>query len=206
MTARTELMRPFRGVSAADRQRHRRQLLIDTGFDQFGTNGIANVSIAAICAQAQLTKRYFYESFATIDDLVNAVVEHAIEKLAARIVPEIAEGGWRNPRPTLTAAMNAIQEDPRLARLLVVETHSGALTRHRHEFINRAVDMWLAAEPDRTDDPDVLANRRLLAYAYAGAAGEVTIASLDGHLELSPDQVTEQLVLLFQRITGTATL
>ncbi|MBJ8344732.1 TetR/AcrR family transcriptional regulator [Antrihabitans sp. YC2-6] len=204
-TARTELIRPFRGVSANERQSRRRQLLIDTGVELFGTVGIASVTIRQVCDTSGLTKRYFYESFASLEHLIDAVLEQAVAILAGAVVPAIATSGWRDPRPVIEAGMNALQADPRLTRLLVVETHSGSLTRRRHELIDRAVEIWLTVDADHTEDPAELATRRLLAYAFAGAAGEVAMASVDGHLDLTPDEVTDQLVLLFTRITGAGT-
>ena len=57
------LPRPYRGVSATDRRDQRRQRLIDAGLQLFGTRGIAAVGIVDVCAEAGLTKRYFYENF-----------------------------------------------------------------------------------------------------------------------------------------------
>jgi AcrR family transcriptional regulator len=61
--------RPFRGVSASERQRNRRQRLVDAAFDLAGTHGAASLGVGDVCTAAGLTKRYFYESFGSIDDL-----------------------------------------------------------------------------------------------------------------------------------------
>lgn len=196
----SSLVRPFRGVSAAERQRIRRAALIAAGLELFGTRGIAGVTIGEVCDEARLNKRYFYESFDSIDDLVNAVVEQVISELTDGIVPVISHDGWRNPRPAISYMVNALMQDPRVTRLLVIETHSGALTHHRQQFVTLAVETWLTADADHTDDPEELAARRLLAYAFVGAAGEVVIAWLSGYLDLTPEQVIDRLVLLFERI------
>ncbi len=187
-------------MSAAERQRIRRTALLGAGLELFGTRGIAGVTIGEVCDEARLNKRYFYESFDSIGTLVNAVVEQVISDLTVGIVPVISHDGWRNPRPAISYMVNALTQDPRLTRLLVIETHSGALTHHRQQFVTLAVETWLTADADHTDNPEELAARRLLAYAFVGAAGEVVIAWLSGYLDLIPEKVVDHLVLLFERI------
>ena len=60
------LSRAYRGVSATDRRDQRRQRLIDAGLQLFGTRGIAAVGIVTSAPETGLTKRYFYENFASI--------------------------------------------------------------------------------------------------------------------------------------------
>ena len=94
--------RPYRGVSAADRRHQRREQLIEAGLQLFGTRGIAAVGIVDVCAEAGLTKRYFYENFASIDALAEAVFEHVTGNLVAVVAPAIEAGAGRDPRPALT--------------------------------------------------------------------------------------------------------
>src|SRR5947209_20090513 len=93
--------RPYGGVSADDRRAERRRRLLDAGLELFGTKGIAATTIADVCEQAGLTKRYFYESFATIDELAGAVFGDVTARLAERVAAAIAAGGGVDPRPAL---------------------------------------------------------------------------------------------------------
>src|SRR6202035_2219353 len=95
--------RPYRGVSATDRRQQRRQRLIDAGLQLFGTLGVAGVGIVDVCAEAGLTKRYFYENFASIDTLADAVFEYVTGNLVAAVAPAIEVGAGRDPRPALAA-------------------------------------------------------------------------------------------------------
>lgn len=192
--------RPYRGVSAAERQRDRRERLLAAGLELFGTQGIAATRVEDVCAAAGLTKRYFYESFGSLDELVLAVVEDVLADLTAKVVPAIAQGGWRNPQPALSVFVDALLADPRVVRLLVVETHHGALTRYRQDFIERAVDIWLAADPAADKNPVHLPSQRLLAHAYAGAVGEVAVAWGRGRIDLPAEEITAHLLRIFQRI------
>ena len=52
------------GTTLADRRADRRRRLLDVGLDLLGSRGSAAVSVRSVCRTAQLTDRYFYESFA----------------------------------------------------------------------------------------------------------------------------------------------
>jgi AcrR family transcriptional regulator len=197
--------RPYRGVSAIDRRDRRRQRLIDAGLELFGTRGIAAVGIVDVCAEAGLTKRYFYENFASIDNLAEAVFEHVTGNLVAAVAPAIAAGAGRDPRPALTVYARTILSDPRVVRLLAVESQAGPLRKYRDEFPTRAVELWFAfaADDDASPPPTEL---RLKAYGFIGAALQIGIAWLDGQLPLTMDEVIDQLVDLFYRISGIAPL
>jgi AcrR family transcriptional regulator len=197
------LSRPYRGVSATDRRDQRRQRLIDAGLQLFGTQGIAAIGIVDVCAEAGLTKRYFYENFASIDALADAVFEYVTGNLVAAVAPAIELGGGRDPRPALTVYTRALLSDPRVVRLLAVESQTGPLKKYRDGFPTRAVELWFAfaADDDALPPPQEM---RLKAYAFIGAAQQIGMAWLDGHLPLTIDEVIDQLVDMFYRISDIA--
>jgi AcrR family transcriptional regulator len=189
--------RPYGGVSAEDRRAERRRRLLDAGLDLFGTKGIAATTIADVCARAGLTKRYFYESFATIDELAGAVFGDVTARLVEQIAPAIASGAGVDPQPALTVYLRAVLGDPRLARLLGTESRTPALAERQAAFGSRAVNLWFATAPG-ADDPA----QRLRAHAFAGALAEVALAWAEGELDLSVDQVVDELVDVFHRMAA----
>ena len=193
--------RAYRGVPAEERRADRRVRLVAAGLDLFGTRGIAETRVDDVCAAAGLTKRYFYEHFDSLDELVQSVVEDVLGELTVRMVPVIAAHGSRHPEPVLTAFFEAVLADPRLVRLLVVETHVGSLATRRHEMIERAVDIWLAVDPMTGGRDDHLPVQRLLAHAMAGAAGEVALAWAAGRIDMPAEELTRHVVRIFKRIT-----
>ena len=199
----TAVPRPYRGVSATDRRDQRRQRLIDAGLQLFGTRGVAAVGIVDICAEAGLTKRYFYENFASIDALADSVFEYVTGNLVAAVAPAIELGAGRDPRPALTVYTRALLSDPRVVRLLAVESHSGPLRKYRDGFPTRAVELWFAfaTDDDALPPPQEM---RLKAYGFIGAAQQIGMAWLDGHLPLTIDEVVDQLVDMFYRISDIA--
>jgi AcrR family transcriptional regulator len=189
--------RPYGGVSADDRRAERRRRLLDAGLELFGTKGIAQTTIADVCVQAGLTKRYFYESFATIDELAGAVFGDVTARLAEQVAAAIVAGGGVDPRPALTVYLGAVLGDPRLARLLGAESRTPALAERQAAFGKHAVNLWFTSAPG-ADDPA----QRLRAHAFAGALDEVALAWTEGALDLTVDQVIDELVDLFHRLTA----
>ena len=190
--------RVYGGMSAAERRHQRRQRLVDAGLELFGTRGVAAVGIVDICAEAGLIKRYFYESFASIDELAVAVFEQVTDRLVEQVVPAIIAGGGKDPRPALTAYLHGALGDPRVARLVAVEGTTGALKAHGASFATRAVELWFSFSPP-VEGRDRLA-LTLRAYAFAGALSQVCLAWHDGVLDLTVDQVIDELVDVFHAL------
>jgi AcrR family transcriptional regulator len=193
--------RVYRGATPDQRRAERRARLVEAGLELFGTQGIAATRVDEVCAQAGLTKRYFYESFEGMEALVDAVMTKVLDDIAAEVVPAITEHGWVNPRPAIEAYLRPLLADPRLTRLMVVETSRGELAERREAMFDLAVDMWLQADPHADPRPEHLPVQRLLAHAMAGATGDVALAWVNGRLEMSADEVIDHVVRIFERIT-----
>jgi hypothetical protein len=109
----------------------------------------------------------------------------------------IAAGGGVDPRPALTVYLRAVLGDRRLARLLGAEARTPALAERQAAFGNRAVELWFATAPG-----PAYAWLRLRAYAFAGALDAVALAWSEDDLELTVDQVIDDVVELFHRMVA----
>ena len=193
------VVRPYRGVSATDRIALRRRQLLDAGLELFGTRGISNVGVGDVCAEAALTKRYFYESFQSIEELAEAVFEEIRANLISRVAPAIVAGGPGDIRPAVDAYVRAVTEDPRVLRLLAFETSAGPLAGHRDDFATNAVEAWFMLSGHQTENPD---RTRLRAYAFVGASTQIGLAWARGELSLSIDALVDELVDLFESLAA----
>jgi AcrR family transcriptional regulator len=193
---------PFKGVSAADRRRDRHRRLVAAAFAIAGSEGAGALGVGRVCLEAGLTKRYFYESFASLADLQSAVVDHAIATMSERVDPfrPTAPGG--PPRAWLEAFVGALVDDERLARVLLTETHGGALSPFRHQIIDVAV----AGMAPPGSDPQADLRARLVAYAQVGTLSELCLAWHQGHLDMERTTLVDALADLFVRIDGTGAL
>ncbi|MFE1082815.1 TetR/AcrR family transcriptional regulator [Brevibacterium sediminis] len=78
--------RPYAGASREVRESARREQIIAAGIELFGTQGYRAATVGAICESAGLNKRYFYESFATLEDLLVEVYERVVADLRAAVL------------------------------------------------------------------------------------------------------------------------
>jgi AcrR family transcriptional regulator len=189
------VVRPYRGVSAPDRIALRRRQLLDAGLELFGTRGISAAGVGDVCAEAGLTKRYFYESFQSIEELAEGVFDEIRANLMTRVAPAIVTGGPGDIRPAVDAYVRAVTEDPRVLRLLAFETSAGPLAGHRDDFATNAVEAWFTLSGHQAEDRD---RTRLRAYAFVGASTQIGLAWARGELSLSIETLIDELVELFE--------
>lgn len=68
-------MRTYGGRTAQQRREERRRTLLDVGRELWCEQGWAAVTMRGVCARAELSDRYFYESFADREALLVAIAE-----------------------------------------------------------------------------------------------------------------------------------
>jgi hypothetical protein len=101
------------------------------------------------------------------------------------------------PQAWLEAFVGALVDDKRLARILLAETHGGALSPFRHQIIDVAIAGM--APPD--SDPKADLRTRLVAYAQIGTLSELCLAWHRGHLVMERARLVDALADLFVRIS-----
>jgi len=187
---------PFKGVSADDRRSDRRNRLVVAAFEIAGTEGAGALGVGRVCLAAGLTKRYFYESFGSLAELQSAVVDHAIAVMSERVDPFRPTGPDGPPQAWLGAFVGALVDDECLARVLLAETHGGALSPFRHQIIEVAI----AGMAPPGSDPQADLRARLVAYAQIGTLTELCLAWHRGQLAMERAALVEVLADLFVRL------
>ena len=189
---------PFKGVSADDRRIDRRNRLVGAAFEIAGTEGAAALGMGSVCLAAGLTKRYFYESFASLSEFQSAVVDHADRGhvRACRSVPA------RRARRAATRLARGLRRRLGGRRepswVLLAETHGGPLSPFRHQIIDVAV----AGMAPPGSDPQADLRARLVAYAQVGTLSELCLAWHRGQLAIERATLVDVLADLFLRIDG----
>jgi AcrR family transcriptional regulator len=198
----------YGGVEASVRIAGRRAALIEAGLELLGTQGWPATTVRAVCAQANLTPRYFYESFKDLDSLLLAVFDGIAGDAAAEVLAAVTEApqdARAKAHAAIAAFVDFLTRDPRRARVLFIEA-MGAEALARRRFATVRMFAALVAQQARsfyrlTDDPDPLVE--LTALMLAGGLAESLLAWLDGTLELSREQLLEHCSDLFVA-TGAA--
>ncbi|MEU1208663.1 TetR family transcriptional regulator [Nocardia sp. NPDC005825] len=120
------MSRSYGGRSTDDRVADRRLRLIQAGTAIVGTEGVAALGMRAVCRAAGLSQKFFYESFADIDDLLHAVYVAALVRLEEAIRPAM---GARDLAGLFDAAARLMESDPRICRILLMEPVADARLR-----------------------------------------------------------------------------
>ncbi|MBT9609927.1 TetR/AcrR family transcriptional regulator [Aquabacterium sp.] len=183
--------RTYAGESLSERTARRRQQFLDAGLEVFGTSGYRTATVRQLCRQAGLTDRYFYESFASTEDLLVAVYEREFDHLQHVVLAALmGEAAQQDPTAPIEVALNALFEmasEPRVARVCWLEVLGvsarvdGVYTR----TIERFAALVVAFARQRFDAVDVdEAESRMLGIALIGAVSQpVTHWLLGGYRE-----------------------
>ncbi|GAA1857842.1 TetR family transcriptional regulator [Brevibacterium marinum] len=113
--------RPYAGASREERESARREELIAAGISLFGTQGYRAATVGSICAEAGLNKRYFYESFATLEDLLCEVYGRVVADLRASVLAGEGEDAATVLRGFMAGFLTWAQANPVQARVHLFE-------------------------------------------------------------------------------------
>jgi len=150
--------RRYGGASFEDRQADRRERLIAAAIEVFGRWGREGATVAAICAEAGLTARYFYESFPNRE----ALFLEAYRAVQAQLLTEMASAGGPDPvRAALTAFYAGLAAHPGLAKVFLLDPHG------------REPDMQAAGEPTARRLAEMFAPGVTAPLALAGMRGAI---------------------------------
>lgn len=119
----TTIAKRWTGRSLDARRAERREMLIAAAVRLYGTQGFHGTGVRAICREAGLTERYFYESFANGEELLLAAFEKVIQALLTQIVEADDPGkpAEHRVRRMLGAYYAALRAHPATARVFLVE-------------------------------------------------------------------------------------
>ncbi|WP_228805574.1 TetR/AcrR family transcriptional regulator [Nocardia higoensis] len=146
--------RMYAGQPVEDRQRQRRARFLESGLTVFSRDGYANSSVGAICKDAGLSSRQFYEEFTGRESLLLELYEQ-IDKESRDAVTAALEGNASaTALQRLDAAVRAyietIGSDPRKARVALVEVVGAGPKVEKFRLDLRR--MWGALLASATED------------------------------------------------------
>ncbi len=136
----------------------------------------------SVCRAAELSQKFFYESFADTDALLQAVYRAALSRLEKAVAPAVASGDLH---AVFEAAARLMEADPRICRILLVEPVADARLRG---YVRETIPaIALAALGDRIvgspDDPSV----RMHFSALFGAMISLFVEWTEGSLGTDRD-------------------
>jgi AcrR family transcriptional regulator len=153
--------------------------------------------MTAICASAGLIERYFYESFANLDEALVTVLDSIAVEIEERVqaAADAADAAGAGPaervRASVLAFFTLLQEDPRKGRVAIIEAGALPALRPRRTALLRHF-----AHRSAEDAAEVVGLRLPTAsegeiggLLFIGGMAELITAWLEGALEATPDEM-----------------
>ncbi len=176
------------GVPLEDRQARRRGDLLDAGVQLLGSATGSAVTVRAVCRQANLTERYFYESFTDRDEYVRAVYDDVCQRAMDALMSATTA------REAVEGFVALVVDDPVRGRVLLLAPQvEPVLTRSGAEWMPNFIDLiqrTLTAITEMTDP----VTQRMAATSLLGALTALFTAYLDGRLNASREEFIDYCV------------
>lgn len=196
----------YRGVSAEDRAAERRARLMEATLEVWA-DPARRTTMTAVCAEAGLTERYFYESFSGLDEALRAVLDTVaveIEDTTTSAADAAGDDPIARTRAMMEAFVAYLAADPRKGRVAIVEAGSMVELRHRRtellrHFAHRTAEearAWLQL-PESSADEDELAG-----LLFIGGMAELITAWLDGATRAEPAEIVQAATHAFLKLYG----
>ncbi len=157
----------------------RRDELIAAGVQLLGDESGPAVTVRAVCRQAGLTERYFYESFADRDEFVRAVYDEVCTRAMSTLTSATT------PREAVEQFVALMVDDPARGRVLLLAPEiEPVLIRSGAEWMPSFIEL-LQRKLTRIGDP-VLQN--MVATSLIGGLTALFSAYLEGRLTATREQ------------------
>lgn len=196
-------VRPYRGVEATERLAQRRRRFLEGGLDLLGSpeHDLADLTVRAICRQAGVAVRYFYECFTDKDDFVAAVFDWVVNGIATTTQAAAAAAPPRaQSRAVMTDIVRTISEDPRIGRLLFGSQLSNAVVVRKRAESGALFAMLSgrhASAALRQSENDRI---KAAAHFVVGGVGQTISAWLAGDVALEPDELVGRLTAMIDQL------
>lgn len=190
-----EAVRPYRGVSADDRRALRRAQLLEACLDVVLESGVAGTTAEAICANAGLSKRYFYENFSDREAVLLAALDGFFEAARVAVTPALASPAASTDERltrTVAALVSAVSADERAARLYVESSRHPVLEQRRIAAYDEFADLILRYALEVDMEPRS-PRAQVVALLIVSGTTEVVARWLAGDLDLDEAALVETI-------------
>src|SRR6202012_5609154 len=182
------------GVPLQDRQALRRAELVAAGVQLLGQESGPSVTVRAVCREAGLTERYFYESFADRDEFVRAVYDDVCARAMSTLMSATT------PREAVERFVALMVDDPVRGRvLLLAPAVEPVLVRSGAEWMPNFIEL-LQRKLSRISDPVL---QKMVATSLIGGLTSLFTAYLNGRLGATRKQFIDYCVEMLLSTAAT---
>lgn len=198
--------RGYRGLSAEELRRQRHQRLIEAGTALFGERGYAATPIEAVCSQAKVSTRHFYEQFGGRESILHAVYDALVAEMDQIIRTSLTTE--RSPltqrvADTIESATYYLLVEPRRGRILCIEAVgvSEAMEQKRRATTHALADIIQRYATLMAESGVLPArNYRLPAVALVGMFNELVAEWLTEDTGLSAAEMAREAKIMFRAV------
>ena len=175
------------GVPIEDRQALRRDELVAAGVNLLGSEGGPALTVRAVCREAGLTERYFYESFSDRDEFVRAVYDDVCTRAMSTLLSATT------PREAVERFVALMVDDPVRGRVLLLAPEvEPVLVQSGAEWMPSFIDL-LQRKLTAISDP---ALQNMVATGLIGALTALFTAYLDRRLTATREEFIDYCVTM----------
>lgn len=187
--------RTYRGVEAPDRLAQRRSSFLDAGLELLGgATAPDELTVRAVCQQAGIALRYFYESFTDKDTFVAEVVDSVTASLATTTQAAVAAAPLHEQnRAGITNIVATIAADPRIGRLLFSAQLSNAIVLRKRGEHGGLFAMLSGEHIQAALRVEQNSRVRATAHFVVGGVSQTVSAWLAGEFPMAADELVDQL-------------
>ena len=192
----TDQGRPYAGASREERESARREQVVAAGISLFGTVGYRATTVGAICEAAGLNKRYFYESFATLEDLLCEVYGRVVSDLRASVLAAGGDDAATVLRGFMAGFLGWAQTNPLKARVHLFEVLGvSARVDELYRWQGRVIGDELASRLSATTSgPELTAGQqRVLGDVLVGAGLQMVVDWVISEYQPPRDELLEEM-------------
>ncbi|GAC57817.1 putative TetR family transcriptional regulator [Gordonia hirsuta DSM 44140 = NBRC 16056] len=179
-------LRDYGGEAGDARVARRRAALIEATLDLLAEPEAGAVTVRGICSRAGLTPRYFYESFAGVDELVAATYDEVIGELAQAGLTAFAAGTDSRDKVAraVRALVDVVDSDRRKGSLMFADTmRSPVVAAKRNESTQLFVGLTTASAIQAIGAPPGPVTTAA-AYFQVGGLGRLLATWVEGGIDL----------------------
>ena len=208
MQSMTSTARSYGGRSAQERAEDRHARLVEAAISVLASQG-ERATMTAICHEAGLTERYFYESFPNREAALVAALERVSEEISGNAIRVLQETHGTTEERVLAMTRDfahwaAAHRDRAVVAVMHARTIA-ALRQRRKElvitFAEIAAREAASLYGDRAWNPD---RARVQGIVFIGGLAELVAAWLSGDVDLEPDALAEVVADLFGSLSRRA--
>jgi AcrR family transcriptional regulator len=197
-------VRPYGGVQARDRIAERRRRLLDAGLELLGgVDDPAELTVRAICTQAGISARYFYESFSDKDEFVAAVFDWVTADIAATTQAAVAAAPREEQNKAgIANLVRVVAGDARIGRLLFNAQLSNTVLVRKRAGLGGVFALLSSQHVTSTYRLPQNESTNAFSHFVVGGVAQTISAWVAGDIHLDQEALVDQITRIIDELAA----